>query len=158
MLIFNNYRVYDINSRSLVQTNIGHTDSIRSLVHIPERQQVQLNHEENASLKFHSFPWRIVGVSSVMGKWTLKTLLRYALFHIFFNLYIFGQPPLERTLEAIKAIYYFANLLFAIPLLRQSQSVRLFNYEPDSTDFSRTNQICCRQKQTFRKKCLQSIY
>jgi len=79
-------------------------------------------------------------------------------FIFFFNLYIFGQPLLERTLEAIKAIYYFANLLFAIPLLRQSQSVRLFNYEPDSTDFSRTNQICCRQKQTFRKKCLQSIY
>uniref|UniRef100_A0A7M5UDS4 Uncharacterized protein n=1 Tax=Clytia hemisphaerica TaxID=252671 RepID=A0A7M5UDS4_9CNID len=32
-------RVYDIKSRSLVQSNIGHRDCIRSLIHIPERQQ-----------------------------------------------------------------------------------------------------------------------
>ncbi|XP_065055672.1 uncharacterized WD repeat-containing protein alr2800-like isoform X1 [Rhopilema esculentum] len=32
-------RVYDIEYRKIVQTNLGHTDSVRSIIHIPERQQ-----------------------------------------------------------------------------------------------------------------------
>eukprot|EP00794_Sanderia_malayensis_P011226 gene11226-12405_t len=32
-------RVYDLEYRKIVQTNIGHTDSVRSIIHLPERQQ-----------------------------------------------------------------------------------------------------------------------
>lgn len=32
-------RVYNPESGKLVQTNIGHSDSVRSIVHIPERNQ-----------------------------------------------------------------------------------------------------------------------
>ena len=37
------YRVYDPDSRKFVQTNVGHSDSVRSIIHVPERGQVCLN-------------------------------------------------------------------------------------------------------------------
>lgn len=33
-------RVYDLEYRKIVQKNVGHTDSVRSIIHLPERQQV----------------------------------------------------------------------------------------------------------------------
>ena len=33
------YRVYDSEKFRLMQTNVGHTDSVRDIVHIPERGQ-----------------------------------------------------------------------------------------------------------------------
>ena len=33
-------RVYEPETYRLVQTNVGHTDSVRSVIHIPERSQV----------------------------------------------------------------------------------------------------------------------
>lgn len=32
-------RVYDVEQFRLVQTNVGHTDLIRSIIHVPDRQQ-----------------------------------------------------------------------------------------------------------------------
>lgn len=34
-------RVYDCEHYRLVQTNVGHTDAVRSIIHIPERNQVK---------------------------------------------------------------------------------------------------------------------
>ena len=34
------YRVFEHDQYRLMQTNIGHTDSVRSILHIPERNQV----------------------------------------------------------------------------------------------------------------------
>ena len=35
-------RVYDPESRKIVQKNLGHNDSVRCIIHIPERSQVLL--------------------------------------------------------------------------------------------------------------------
>lgn len=37
--IQNTIRVYDCEHYRLVQTNVGHTDAVRSIIHIPERNQ-----------------------------------------------------------------------------------------------------------------------
>lgn len=34
------FRVYDPDTRKIVQKNLGHSDSVRCIVHIPERSQV----------------------------------------------------------------------------------------------------------------------
>ena len=33
-------RVYDPDTRKIVQKNLGHSDSVRCIIHIPERSQV----------------------------------------------------------------------------------------------------------------------
>ena len=35
------FRVYDPETKKIVQKNVGHTDSVRSIIHIPERSQVR---------------------------------------------------------------------------------------------------------------------
>ena len=37
-------RVYDPEGRKIVQKNVGHTDSVRSIIHVPERSQVRVAH------------------------------------------------------------------------------------------------------------------
>jgi hypothetical protein len=43
-------RVYDTERYILVQTNIGHTDAVRSIIHIPERHQVSTRTVQQQSL------------------------------------------------------------------------------------------------------------
>ncbi len=36
------FRVYEPEMFRLVQTNVGHTDAVRTIIHVPERNQVRL--------------------------------------------------------------------------------------------------------------------
>ena len=38
--LFHFSRVYDPDTRKIVQKNLGHSDSVRCIIHIPERSQV----------------------------------------------------------------------------------------------------------------------
>lgn len=42
------YRVYDCEHYRLVQTNVGHIDAVRSIIHIPERNQVKFVNFEDS--------------------------------------------------------------------------------------------------------------
>lgn len=60
------FRVYDLEYRKIVQTNVGHTDSVRDIIHLPERQQVKSN--------FHS---TVLRPCQERNKMFTKTSCRY---------------------------------------------------------------------------------
>ena len=50
------FRVYDPETKKIVQKNVGHTDSVRSIIHIPERSQVRTS-ANLTSIRSNVFRW-----------------------------------------------------------------------------------------------------
>ena len=96
------FRVYDIKSRSLVQSNIGHRACIRSLIHIPERQQVRSNlrsfaHAQNTVADFvQDFSFQKKTLRSILNSFVTE-LLRDYIVHILFMEFNTVRPKFLTT-------------------------------------------------------------